>query len=82
MARILARAHFYKGKQSVDGGGGICKVLRAPRGRSTELRCAADVMVSPPDVAQALLLLSTAASEPMGSYAQMVWYGVESPYKP
>ena len=42
----------------------------------------ADVAVRPPDVAQTLLLLSTAASEPMGSYAQMGWYGVESPYKP
>jgi len=34
----------------------------------------ADVTVSPPDVALTLLLLSTAASEPMGSYAQMGWY--------
>ena len=42
----------------------------------------ADVTVRVPEVAQTLLLLSTAASEPLGSYAQMVWYGVENPYKP
>ena len=42
----------------------------------------ADVAVINPTPAQNLLLLSTAASEPMGSYAQMGLYGLERPYKP
>ena len=42
----------------------------------------AGVTVRVPDVAQDLFLLSIAASEPMGSYAQMGWYDVWSPCKP
>lgn len=42
----------------------------------------ADVTVKQPRCAQDLLLLSIATPEPIGSYAQMGWYDVWSPYKP
>ena len=41
-------------------------------------RYAADVTVKAPAPAQALFLLSTASSEPIGSYAPMVGHGQES----
>ena len=42
----------------------------------------ADVTVISPGSAHDLLLLSTASSDAMGSYAHMVGIGLERPYKP
>ena len=49
---------------------------------SEEFLNKADVTVKQPRCAQDLLLLSIATPEPIGSYAQMGWYDVWSPYKP